>query len=292
MNVSSLPIPAIIKGKRPLRIGVHPANLHLVLASRWEGTFPNIAVEFIRYANGRDSAALLATGEIDICGTSSTVPIFAAANGQDVTFLAASAQRRRDGALVVSTDSDIMTVQDLAGKTIGLAEGSFQTYLLAKALEKEGLNLNDVITRDVLPAEGLAALQQAQLDALITFAPYQDYALTTGTMRLLQGSEALIPNRSVFWTTRAQAIGAYTIASFFDGLERLGRDIPHNIDQAAYILATDDTSPGLRRAWHKAIVARNWSIHHINTTILRELQDEADALFRHHVLKHQVNLLA
>ncbi|MBO1325576.1 ABC transporter substrate-binding protein [Acetobacter sp. TBRC 12305] len=292
MNASSLCAPAVIRGGKPLRIGVHPTNLHLLLATRWEGAFHDLDIEFVRYANGRESAALLAAGEIDLCGTSSTVPIFAASTGLDVTFLAASAQRRRDGALVVLSDSPIQSMQDLAGKTVGLARGSFQTYLLARALEKSGLNLNDVTMCDVLPAEGLAALQQARIDALVTLAPYQDYALTTGNMRLLHGSDALIPNRSVFWTTRAKKIGTYTLARFFEGLERLSREIPQNVAQAAYILAADDTSQGLRRAWQRAIVARDWSIHHINTTILHELQEEADVLFAHHVLDQQVNLLA
>lgn len=277
--------------RSPLRIGVHPANLHLTLAAAWDMQFDSLDVEFVRYDGGSQSADVLSLGQIDVCGTSSPQPLFAAAKGLDVILLAASAPRRLDGSIVVRADSPVWSLQDLVGRKIGLAQKSFQIYLLVQALEKAGLNLDDITICDVMPGAGLAVLQQGSIDALVTLAPYQDYAMTIGNMRLLEGSEALIPNRSIFWTLGERQLSAYARASFFDGLERLGREVPQDVARASYILAADAAGSVLRKSWQRAILARDWSIHHINTTILRELQDEADILFRHGVLERSIDLM-
>ena len=40
-----------------LQIGVHPNNLHLLLAQYWPGAFPDLDVAFVPYAEGRDTGS-------------------------------------------------------------------------------------------------------------------------------------------------------------------------------------------------------------------------------------------
>ena len=277
--------------KTSLRVGVNASNFHLTLASAWDLDFGNIDVEFISYSAGRNSAELLRSGEIDICGTSSTQPLLAADTGLDVMYVAASAQRRLDGSVVVPAHSSFWSLRDLAGCTIGLACNSFQMYLLVEALEKEKLTLNDITLYDLMPGEGLSVLRQKKIDALVTLAPYQEYALAEGNIRVLEGSKALIPNRSVFWTLKKKNLGAYTLASFFDAMEYLGVSIHNDVARAASILAAGDTNSSFKKAWRKAIVERDWTIHRINKIVLQELQDESDMLFRNGILKTHINII-
>lgn len=49
------------------RIAGHPNNLHLTLAALWPDALPVVAT-FVPYAEGRDTARLLADGAIDLSG--------------------------------------------------------------------------------------------------------------------------------------------------------------------------------------------------------------------------------
>src|SRR4051794_8940459 len=98
-----------------LRVGVHPNNLHLLLAQHWPGAFSALDAAFVPYPEGRDTGRLLAAGQFDLGGTGSTPPIIAQVSGLDVIYVAASAPRPANGAILVRNDASIKTVPDLAG---------------------------------------------------------------------------------------------------------------------------------------------------------------------------------
>ncbi|MBL0932180.1 MAG: ABC transporter substrate-binding protein, partial [Alphaproteobacteria bacterium] len=127
-----------------LRIGVHPNNLHLTLAAKWPAGFEGVEPVYVPYAEGRETGRRLAAGEIDVGGTGSTPPIRDQAAGLDVRYLAASAPRPENGAIVVAPGSALAGIRDLAGRRVGLIDGSFHTYLLARVLEAADLTVADV----------------------------------------------------------------------------------------------------------------------------------------------------
>ncbi|MGO7976164.1 ABC transporter, partial [Rhizobium ruizarguesonis] len=59
------------------------------MARLWPGAFADMQPIFVSYAEGRDTAALLESGEIDIGGTGSTPPIEADMRGLGVEYIAA-----------------------------------------------------------------------------------------------------------------------------------------------------------------------------------------------------------
>jgi len=96
----------------------------------------------VTYREGRDTAALLEKGDIHFGGTGSTPPIEADARELSAVYIAASAPRPANGAILVRRDSPIRSAADLSGKRISLIDGSFHTYLLARSLEGAGLSLS------------------------------------------------------------------------------------------------------------------------------------------------------
>ncbi len=266
-----------------MRIGVHPNNLHLLLASRWRGGL-GAGYSFVPYAEGRDSVALLTADTIDLCGTGSTPPILAQAAGLGVRVLAASAMRPANGSVVVASGSAIAQIAQLKGRRVALLDGSFHTYLLARVLEQAGLCLPDVQRVELSPAASQRALAAGEVDAWVAMAPLLGSALQAGTIRVLAANEGLIPNRSIFWTLDERGLNEAALAQATADLVRFGAAVAANPDQAARLLADARASDADLKAWHAAVAARDWTILPASPDILAEQAQEADTLRRHGVL--------
>lgn len=262
------------------RIGYHPNNLHLKLASLWPGAFASMQPQFVPYPEGRDTAVKLASGDFDIGGTGSTPPILAAASGMPVTYAAASSPRPANGAILVDKTSDLTGMSDLKDKAVALVDGSFLTYFLAKRLEEAGLTLNDIKRVDILPAPSREALRTGEVSAWVAMAPHLEQSLASGEFRVLAHCGDLIPNRSVFWTIGDRGLSKDTIDTFAGELQRLGNEIAADPEKASALLATGGSEVE-RRAWTRVVAERNWNVIAANRVVLKEQQAEADTLFKH-----------
>ncbi len=272
-----------------MRIGVHSSNLHLMLARVWPDAFAAVAPEFVFYEDGRLTAELLASGEIDVGGTGSTPPIVAEAAGHDVVYVAASAPRPANGAIFAARDSAIKTVADLAGRRVALVDGSFHNYLLARSLEKEGLSLRDVETLDVDPAASLAALLEERVDAWVAMAPRLEKALGRDDLHLVTRSGSIIPNRSLFWTIAGRGLDGGTRTYIAQELQRIGRAVEAQPRAAAELLAATRTADADASAWEQVIRSRDFSVLPAGDAVLAEQREEAETLRRHGFLRPAVD---
>ncbi len=273
----------------PIKIGVHPNNLHLRLASRWPGAFADLDPVFVDYREGRDTAALLAKGAFDVGGTGSTPPILAQASGQSVVYVAASAPRPANGAILVTRGSPIDGIAQLKSEAVALVDGSFLTYFLARSLEEAGLTLGDIERRDLSPSLSLEGLKSGEIAAWVAMAPHLEQSLASGDMRVLAHCGSIIPNRSLFWTLRDRGLAEDVIAAFAAELGRVGEAIAADPERAAALLA-EDTSETERRAWTRIVAERNWHVVPASEQILHEQQAEADTLFRHQDLARRLDI--
>ncbi|CAN7705076.1 ABC transporter substrate-binding protein [Rhizobium rhizogenes] len=273
-----------------LRIGFHPNNLHLSLASRWPGAFADLDPEFVSYEEGRDTAAKLAAGYFDIGGTGSTPPILAAASGLSVIYVAGSSPRPANGAILVNRQSEIESLTDLKGRSVALVDGSFLTYFLARSLEDVGFELPDVRRHDLLPVPSRDAVRSGTIDAWVAMAPHLEQSLSSGEFRVLAHCGATIPNRSTFWTIRERELSADVITGFANELARIGSEITSDPEKAAALLSENGTEIE-RRAWTRVVNERDWRVVPAGDVILREQQAEADTLFRHKDLATRLEIV-
>lgn len=264
-------------------LGVHASNLHLTLARLWPATF-DIDVAYVPYASGKSTARRLLAGEIDIGGTGSTPAVVAQAQGLPVRYLAASATRPANGALLVAAHALLPDIRSLAGRRIALVEGSFHTYLLARLLDDAGLSLRDVQRIDTPPAASLAALQAGTVDAWVAMAPHLGTAYASGAVTALAPCGRLIPNRSVFWTLTSHALPPSVDTALVAGLDGLGARITADPERAAHLLATHHVSQSSHATWLDAVQARDWRVEAAGLLLHTEQRDEADTLIRHGAL--------
>lgn len=100
-------------------------------------------VEFIAPANPNDPPKIVAAGKADIAVSYQPQHYMHVDQGLPLVRIATLVATPLNS-LVVLADSDIKSIADLKGKTVGYSVGGFETVLLKVMLEKEGLTLEDV----------------------------------------------------------------------------------------------------------------------------------------------------
>jgi sulfonate transport system substrate-binding protein len=272
-----------------LKVGVHPNNLHLQIAALEWADAGLAGVEFVHYPEGRDTARWLQAGDIDVGGTGSTPALIAQAEGTAVVYLAASAPRAANGALVARAASGILLPAALQGKRIALIDGSFHTSFLAAVLEQAGLGLADVERVERSPREAYAEIQGGAVDAWVAMAPWLDRIKAEAGWRQIASIADFLPNRSVFWTVQtAYQHKREALRGFFTDLASLGQRIQNQPGHYAELLAQAGIGGFDAAGWRASLAQRDWSLVDTNQTVAAEQQQEADLLWRHRALPRPI----
>ncbi|MDT0268983.1 ABC transporter substrate-binding protein [Streptomyces sp. DSM 44915] len=265
-------------------IGVHDSNPTLYYLSRLDIAAEELAavgetVAFHPYTNGVRTGQLLTDGVIDFGGTGSTPPITAQAAGHDLVYAAVSAPRPDHGALLVTEDAPARTVADLAGGVVHLAIGSWQTHLVAKALDDAGLSYATDIVAERSDADSERRLRAGEIAAWVAQGPRLAAALRAGGLRVLVPTGDVISDRSVFFTRREVAERRpELVAALRRALTRADAWVAAHPREAAAIAA--DHQGGSVDDWETALRALPWRIEEVDEAFLAEQQEAADIFAR------------
>ncbi|MFI6876891.1 ABC transporter substrate-binding protein [Streptomyces sp. NPDC050400] len=265
-------------------IGVHNSNPTLYYLSRLDFAQQELATlgetaAFHPYTNGVRTGELLTDGVIDFGGTGSTPPVTAQAAGHDLVYVAVSAPRPDHGALLVAEDSHVRTVADLKGATVHLAIGSWQTHLVAKSLDEQGLSYATDITAVRSGEDSERLLRAGDISAWVAQGPQLVAALRTGGVRVLVRTGDVITDRSVFFTRRDLAEQRpEVVAALVRALQRADDWARAHPREAAEIAAGHQG--GGVDDWETALRALPWRIEDVTDAFLAEQQEAADVFAR------------
>ncbi|WP_371605958.1 MULTISPECIES: ABC transporter substrate-binding protein [unclassified Streptomyces] len=268
-------------------IGVHSSNpslYHLYHLSRLGFAQEELAalgetVAFFPYTNGVRTGELLTRGVIDFGGTGSTPPVTAQAAGHDLVYTAVSAPRPGHGALLVPEDGPVRSVADLAGATVHLAIGSWQTHLIAKALDDAGLSYADDITAVRSGTDSERQLRAGEIGAWVAQGPELAAARRKGGLRTLVATGDVISDRSVFFTRRDFAESRPGIVEALTRALRRADDWAAANPRAAAEIAAADLG-GSADDWETALRALPWRIEAVSDEFIAEQQEAADIFHR------------
>ncbi|MEV7492815.1 ABC transporter substrate-binding protein [Streptomyces anulatus] len=268
-------------------IGVHASNpslYHLYHLTRHGFAQQELeplgeSVAFHPYSNGVRTGELLSRGVIDFGGTGSTPPVTAQAAGHDLVYTAVSAPRPEHGALLVPEDSPLRTAADLKGRTVHLAIGSWQTHLIAKALDDAGLSYADDITAERSTENSEQLLRTGAVAAWVAQGPQLAAARRTGGLRTLIRTGDVITDRSVFFTRRALAEERPEIIDALTRALRRADDWAAAHPRDAARIASADLG-GTVEDWESALSALPWRIEEVGDAFLAEQQEAADIFHR------------
>ena len=155
-------------------------------------------VKWTEFPGGPQLLEALNVGSLDFGHTGEAPPIFAQSADAPLVYYANEPSNPRGEAIIVPKDSSIKSVEDLKGKKIALNKGSNVHYLLVKALEKHGVQYEEIETVFLPPADARAAFEKGAVDAWVIWDPFLAEAERKTSARILVDGTDLVNNREFF----------------------------------------------------------------------------------------------
>ncbi|MBI5635879.1 ABC transporter substrate-binding protein, partial [Candidatus Micrarchaeota archaeon] len=113
----------------------------------------------------------LAVNKIDVLVGAETPGVFVALKGGKYSILAKFEENTNDLTLVSRKDAKIFSVNDLAGKKVGLPFTSVSQYNLWKLLKESSIGPSSVTFVDLAPQNMASALDHGDVDAVFAWEP-------------------------------------------------------------------------------------------------------------------------
>jgi sulfonate transport system substrate-binding protein len=164
-----------------------------------------VLVEWIGFPAGPQLLEALNAGSIDFGHAGDTPPILAQAAGVPFVYVAHEPSRPHAEAILVPDGSPLKSLADLKGRRVALNKGSNVHYLLVRALEKAGVEYDQVKAIFLPPSDARAAFDGGSVDAWAAWDPYFAQAETGAGARVLADGEGLVANREFHLASRGLA---------------------------------------------------------------------------------------
>jgi sulfonate transport system substrate-binding protein len=191
-----------------LRIGYQKGSIALILAKEHgllEKRFPQTTVQWIEFPAGPQMLEAINVNALDVGSTGDIPPLFAQAAGADLVYIGAEPPKPEAETLLVRADSPLKDIADLKGKKVAFQRGSSSHNLILRALNKAGLNYQDIQPINLPPANARAAFEQGSVDAWAIWEPYASLALSQGNVRVLANGAGLQLSGPVYTARRDYA---------------------------------------------------------------------------------------
>ncbi|NCT91736.1 aliphatic sulfonate ABC transporter substrate-binding protein [Cellulomonas sp. APG4] len=124
----------------------------------------DVEVTWVQSAGSNKANEALRSDAVDFGSTAGSAALLAKANGSPISTVGIYTQPEWS-AIVVPADSDITSVDDLAGRSIAATKGTDPYFFLLQTLEEHGLTLDDVEVQNLQHADGRVALDNGSVDA-------------------------------------------------------------------------------------------------------------------------------
>lgn len=175
-----------------VNIAVQPSGAFIPLLiareNGWiEEALSNYGVEVVwnDFEAGPPINESMASDLSDIGALGDVPTVSAIAAGQDNQVVLIAAEGTRAYAILVAADSEINSIEDLAGKTLGTTIGSTGHGLFEKALETKGLTFDDINLINISAGDAGTVLSTGEVDAVAIWEPNVTRLVENGTAKVL-----------------------------------------------------------------------------------------------------------
>jgi NitT/TauT family transport system substrate-binding protein len=163
------------RGPIHLKIAYHPhlVGLGAVLAAEKLGYFKeeNLDVQLVKFTAGPPELAAMIAGDIDIGYLGVGAHVFGP-KGQCVMLTMDCTDLSSE--IMVTKKSGIKSINDLAGKTIGITKGTTSELFLSLALKRAKINPSKVNVVNMDAAGKVSAFMTSKVDGISIESPYTD----------------------------------------------------------------------------------------------------------------------
>jgi len=154
-----------------------------------------ITAKLTKFENSTQVVNAVIEGGLDFCAITPVLSVFAAeeklsGKGKDTLFKLyyynLDSTKDPISFIIVPKSSEINSLSDLKGKTIGVFPGNLLSKVSAKLLLKKYMNPDkDVVFQDVAPNLQAQALETKQIDAMFSLEPFATITMEKGIGRIL-----------------------------------------------------------------------------------------------------------
>lgn len=246
-------------------------------------------VQWVEFSAGPQQLEALNGGGLDLAFTAESPPIFAQVGGIPLVYLVATAPSGRSIALIVPKDSPIQSVADLKGKSVAVQKASIGHYLLAKALGRENLSLQDINPAFLPPPDANVAFSQAQVDAWFIWEPWVTRNVTQDLGRVLIDGDGLRDTNN-FVSTSEDFLANHPEALTLFLEEIIEQDqwaATHPDELSERLAPIIGLDVDILRVMHEKT---SWGLLPINEDIINVQQRTADFWFDQGEIPRQVNV--
>lgn len=175
-----------------LRVGDQRGGQKVVLSATHALVHLPYHIEWVGFPNAAPLLEALNIGAIDTGYGGDAAFVFAVGAGAAVKAIGAQKHTGVGPVVVVRSDSQVQSLDQLAGLKIATPRGSIAHNLVLAALEAAGKPLDAVQFAFLSPNDGEAALRGRSVDAWAIWDPNASVAAKQGA-RILPGGEGLVP---------------------------------------------------------------------------------------------------
>lgn len=265
-----------------LRIGFQKSAVNFVVLKQQgalEKRFPHTKVSWVEFPAGPQLLEALSVGSIEIGLTGDTPPVFAQAAGKSLVYVGAEPPKPQSSAILVKPESTIQALADLKGKRVALQKGSSAHYLTVRALQKAGLNWNDITPVYLTPADARAAFERGSVDAWAIWDPYYAATEIDVKTRVLHNGVGLSGNNS-FYLAAPEFVKAHpqAVQALLAELTGANAYVQSNRKEAAQLISDFSGLP--LATIHRVLSRRPDSpVKPVPPALAKEQQDVAQAFF-------------
>jgi len=281
---------------RVLRIGYQKSSALLLakLDGQLEQAFRQrgIKVEWREFTSGPPLLQGIANAALDVGEVGDAPGVFAQASGAALQYIAYAKPSPGSIGLVVKSGSPIRTLKELAGKRVGVAEGSSAHYFLLKALGSAGIAYKDIKPVFLQPPEGRAAFEAGSIDAWAVWDPFLAAAeLGSGQGskgRLLASGDGLVPFYGFYLASKKFLDESPDlVAPLLAQLEQLEARAKADVGKTAQTIATQLGIPiEVARLYESR--KQRYGAKPLTAEVIKSQQELADLFFAQGLIKRSV----
>lgn len=224
-------------------------NLPILVAEK-NGYFAdeNLQVELVPFQSPVELQSAFQSGELDGMITDIMIAALLKSSGADlrVTSIALGVTPQEGRfAIVASPNSNIKTVQDLKGKSIGISSNSIIEYVTDGLLKQGGVDPSEVKKTVIakIPLR-LEMLLSNQIDAIVVPDPHISYTVAKGAKIIAEDTQGENLSQSVtIMTGKALSDKEDAIVRFYKAYAKAVDDINNNPDQYKQLLVENLNIP-------------------------------------------------
>ncbi len=171
----------------PIRIGIQAQTSWLLYTAKELKLFEKEGLQptFVKFTTGAQSIPAMQSRSIDIGSPGITPFVAGAAQGVNWKVIGIDTELPAAEGFLARKDTSIKKLEDLKGKTIGVARGSTSYYGLLAALKTKGISKEQVKLLQLGPPEQLAALLNNNVDAVAVWEPWMQKMKQDAGARLI-----------------------------------------------------------------------------------------------------------